>query len=67
MKTHLCKDYENAPVQDTEINENFQLKNFEIFLILAQNVDCGYTLKLPHIPTIYVLEHIPVLLFKSGV
>ena len=27
--------------------ENFQLKNFDIFLIFAQNVDCGYTLELP--------------------
>ena len=24
--------------------ENFQLKNFDIFLIFAQNIDCGYTL-----------------------
>ena len=23
--------------------ENFQLKNFDIFLILAQNIDCGHT------------------------
>ena len=23
--------------------ENFQLKNFDIFLIFAQNIDCGYT------------------------
>ena len=25
-------------------NENFPLKNFDIFLIFAQNIDCGYTL-----------------------
>ena len=25
--------------------ENFQLKNFDIFLIFAQNIDCGYTLE----------------------
>ena len=25
-------------------NENFQKKNFNIFLIFAQNIDCGYTL-----------------------
>ena len=24
--------------------ENFQLKNFGIFLFIAQNIDCGYTL-----------------------
>ena len=25
-------------------NDNFQMKNCDIFLILAQNIDCGYTL-----------------------
>ena len=25
-------------------NENFQWTNFNIFLIFAQNIDCGYTL-----------------------
>ena len=25
--------------------ENFQLKNFDIFLIFAQNIDCGYMLE----------------------
>ena len=33
-------------------NENFQRKIFDIFLIFAQNIDCGYTL----LPTLYVLE-----------
>ena len=27
--------------------ENFQLKTLDIFLILAQNIGCGYTLELP--------------------
>ena len=27
--------------------ENFPLKNFDIFLIFAQNIDCGYTLEPP--------------------
>ena len=27
--------------------ENFHLKNFDIFLIFAQNIDCGYTLEPP--------------------
>ena len=27
--------------------ENFQRKNFDIFRIFAQNIDCGYTLKPP--------------------
>ena len=40
------------PMQYTEIfkvvkNENFQLNYFYIFLIFAQNIDCGYTLELP--------------------
>ena len=54
--------YENMPMQYKEIfkvvkNENFPLKNFDIFLIFAQNIDCGYTLEPPRrVPTIYVLE-----------
>ena len=54
--------YENMPMQYTVIlkgltNENFQKKIFNIFLIFAQNIDCGYTLELPRrVPTIYVLE-----------
>ena len=44
--------YENMPVQYTEIfkvvkNENFRWKKFDIFLIFAQNIDCGYTLEPP--------------------
>ena len=27
--------------------ENFHLKIFDIFLIFAQNIDCGYTLEPP--------------------
>ena len=27
--------------------ENFQQKNFDIFLIFAQNIDCGYMLEPP--------------------
>ena len=46
------KHYKNMPMQYTEIFlalkiENFQLKNVEIFLIFAQNIDCGYTLEPP--------------------
>ena len=44
--------YENLPMQ---LNrdflalkiEKFQLKMFDIFLIVAQNIDCGYTLEPP--------------------
>ena len=50
----LCQKghYENLPMQYTEIFcalkiEIFQLKNFDIFLIFAQNIVCGYMLELP--------------------
>ena len=29
-------------------NENFQIKNSDIFHISAKNIDCGYSLELPH-------------------
>ena len=54
--------YANMSVQYTAIfhgckNDNFQMKIFDIFLIFAQNIDCGYTLEPPQrVPTIYVLE-----------
>ena len=40
------------PIQYTKIfyvvkNENFQWKSSDIFLIFAQNIDCGYTLEPP--------------------
>ena len=45
--------YANTPMQYTAIfhgckNVNFQMKKYSIFLIFAQNIDCGYTLKPPH-------------------
>ena len=45
--------YANTPMQYTAIfhgfkNVNFQLNIFNIFLIFAQNIDCGYTLEPPH-------------------
>ena len=41
-------------MQYTEIfkdvkNENFQWKFLDIFLIFAQNIDCGYTLEPPRL------------------
>ena len=44
--------YENLPMQYTKNFfsskiENFHQKNFDIFLIFAQNIDCGYTLEPP--------------------
>ena len=44
--------YANMSVQYTAIfhgckNDNFQMIFFYIFLIFAQNIDCGYTLEPP--------------------
>ena len=44
--------YANMSVQYTAIfhgckNYNFQMNIFDIFLIFAQNIDCGYTLEPP--------------------
>ena len=41
------------PMQYTVIfhgceNDNFQMKNCDIFLFFAQNIDCGCTLEPPH-------------------
>ena len=46
----LFLHYENTPIQIYrilyhQINENFQIKNSDIFLISAQNIDCGYLLE----------------------
>ena len=48
----LIIHYENTPMQYTAIfhrckNDKFQIKNCDIFLIFAQNIDRGYTLELP--------------------
>ena len=45
--------YENMPIQIyskknlTLKIENFQIKNYNIFLISAQNIDCEYSLEPP--------------------
>ena len=44
--------YENTPIQiyrkiSPPKTENFQIKNSENFHILAQNIDCGYSLEPP--------------------
>ena len=46
----ITPHYKNMPMQYTEIfkvvkKESFQYKSFDIFLIFAQNIDCGYTLE----------------------
>ena len=44
--------YANTPMQYTVIfhgcKNNFQMKNCDIFLVFALNIDCGYMLELPH-------------------
>ena len=44
--------YENTPIQIYwkfyhQKNENFQIKNSDIFHMSAQNIDCGYSLEPP--------------------
>ena len=51
--TSTSLHYENTPIQifrkfRLKKTENFQIKNSDIFLISAQNIDCGYSLKPPH-------------------
>ena len=45
-------NYENMPIQIYKKfhlkTENFQIKNFDIFHISAQNIDYGYSLEPPH-------------------
>ena len=66
MATLLCMiHYENTPMQYTEIIFVYERKKNDIFLIFAQNIDCGYMLEPPRrgrggggvkrVPTIYVL------------
>ena len=48
----IYNHYENTPIQIYwkiyyEKNENFQIKNSDIFHISAQNIDCGYSLEPP--------------------
>ena len=50
--TSNCHHSENLPMQYTKNFfsskiENFHQKNFDIFLMFAQNIDCGYTLEPP--------------------
>ena len=43
MKTCLFKYKENFSTK----NENFHIKNSDIFHVSAQNIDCGYSLEPP--------------------
>ena len=49
----LSLHYENTPMPNTTFfhgckNNIIQMKNGDVFLIFAQNIDCGYTLEPPH-------------------
>ena len=44
-KTRLFKYIENFTTKKK--NENFQIKNSDVFHISAQNIDCGYSLEPP--------------------
>ena len=46
-KTLRKYDYSNTLKILPRKNENFQIKNSEIFQISAQNIDCGYSLEPP--------------------
>ena len=46
-KTRLFKYIKNFTTKKNKKIEKFQMKNSDIFLIPAQNIDCGYSLELP--------------------
>ena len=54
MTVSVPPHYVNMSMQFTAIfhgckNDNHQMIFFYIFLIFAQNIDCGYTLEPPHL------------------
>ena len=81
FNVYLCvcnQHYENMPMQYAEIlkvvkNESFHPNFFYIFLIFAQNIDCGVLTSTHNlcfgakIRKIGISLHTPVLLYKSGV
>ena len=42
-------------------NEKIHWKNFDIFLIFAQNIDCGYTLEPPRREPPYEYPRVPTM------
>ena len=46
-KTRLFKYTENFTTKNKKENENFMIKNSDVFHISAQNIDCGYWLEPP--------------------
>ena len=54
LLTRLVSHYYNTPLQYTACfqgfeDDNFQMKNCDIFLNFAQNIDRGYSLEAPHL------------------
>ena len=47
MKTSLFKYIENFTTKKEKKNENFLIKNSDIFHISVQNIDCRYSLEPP--------------------
>ena len=54
LRKHVLAIYCN--ISRLKKKNNFQVKNCDIFLIFAQNIDCGHTVRTASVPTIYVLE-----------
>ena len=52
LKILIEAHYANMPMHYAEILKAVKMiilyENFDIFLIFAENIDCGYTLELPH-------------------
>ena len=47
----LCGHYENTPIQiyrKFHLQKLILIENSDIFHISARNIDCGYSLELPH-------------------
>ena len=49
QKMAIYRSYNKLRYFKAEKNDNFQVKNCDIFLIFAQNIVCGYTLEPPQL------------------
>ena len=61
-ETSSRKSFAKTPMQYKAIfhgykKVNFQMKNFNIFLIFVQNIDCGYTLEPPQFEAVLMSTH----------
>ena len=46
-------------------NDNFQMKNCDVFLSFAKNIDCGYSLEPPYLYTTHNLISIIAMISKG--